>query len=67
MVTGESKRTLAELTARNGEIARLLERLRSKTLTDNARAKDAALQEEFDANQSIIIKLTNEIYRDAAK
>jgi hypothetical protein len=51
------KRTLSQLTGRNEGIGKLLERLRSGRQTDDARAKEAALQEEFDANQAIISKL----------
>ena len=55
------KRTLARLTSRNVEIARLLERLRSGRSTDDTRAKDAALRQEFDANEAIITRLTGEL------
>jgi hypothetical protein len=54
----ELKRTIAQLMSRNSQIATLIERLRSKHATDDTQAKDAALQEEFDANQAIISRLT---------
>jgi hypothetical protein len=61
----ESRRTLARLTARNIEIARLLERLRSGRSSDETRARDSALQREFDANEEIIKRLTQEMRQGA--
>ncbi len=55
------KRTLARLTSRNVEIARLLERLRSGRPTPDTSARDAALRQEFDANEAIITRLTGEL------
>ena len=57
----EVKRTLAQLTARNVAISRLLERLRSGRSTDETRSKEGALQKEFDSNEAIITRLTTEI------
>jgi len=57
-VSNESRRTLAQLTARNMEISRLLDAIRSKKMTDEARAREAALRQEFDANEAIIKRLT---------
>jgi hypothetical protein len=54
----ELMNTLARLSSRNSHIATLIERLRSKHVTDDNRGKGAALQEEFDANQAIIDRLT---------
>jgi hypothetical protein len=56
----ELKSTLARLSSRNSQIATLIERLRSGRITDDTRAKGAALQDEFDGNQAIINKLTTE-------
>jgi hypothetical protein len=61
----DARLTLARLTARNVEIARLLERLRAGRSSDETRARDSALQREFDANEEIIKRLTQEM-RDAA-
>jgi hypothetical protein len=57
----ESRRTLARLTTRNVEIARTLETLRSRRATDESRARDGALQQEFEANEAIINRLTREM------
>jgi hypothetical protein len=57
----ESRRTLARLTARNVEIARALETLRSKRATDESKARDGALQQEFEANEAIINGVTREM------
>lgn len=57
----ELKRTLARLTSRNVEIARLLERLQSGRSTDDTKARDAALRQEFDANEALITRLTGEL------
>ena len=61
----ESRRTLARLTARNVEIAELLERLRSGRPSDETRSRDSALQREFDANEEIIKRLTEEMRQGA--
>ena len=47
MPNDESRRTVAQLSARNVEIARLLERLGSGRSNDESRARDAALRKEF--------------------
>ncbi len=60
----ESRRTLARLTARNVEIARLLERLSSGRASDETRARDSALRQEFDANEAIIKRLTQEMRQE---
>jgi hypothetical protein len=57
----EPRRTLARLTARNVEIARALETLRSKRATDESQARDAALRHEFEANEGIINRLTRQM------
>jgi hypothetical protein len=57
----ESKRTLARLTKRNVEISRTLETLRSKRATDESRARDGALRQEFEANEAIINRITREM------
>jgi hypothetical protein len=49
------------LTARNVEIARALETLRLKRATDESKARDAALQQEFEANEAIINRVTREM------
>ncbi len=61
MANDDSRRTVAQLTARNVDIARLLERLGSGRSSDDARAKDAALRKEFDENEVIIKRLTQEM------
>ena len=61
----ESRRTLARLTARNVEIAKLLERLRSGRPSGETRARDSALQREFESNEEIIKRLTQDM-RDGA-
>ena len=57
----ESRRILTRLTARNVEIANLLQRLRSGRSSDETKARDSALQHEFDANEAIIRRLTEEM------
>ncbi len=61
MANDDSRRTVAQLTARNVDIARLLERLGSGRSSDDTRAKDAALRKEFDENEAIIKRLTQEM------
>ncbi len=61
MANDDSRRTVAQLTARNVDIARLLERLSSGRPSDDTRAKDAALRKEFDENEAIIKRLTQEM------
>ncbi len=61
MPNDDSRRTVAQLTARNVDIARLLERLGSGRSSDDTRAKDAALRKEFDENEAIIKRLTQEM------
>ncbi len=61
MANDDSRRTVAQLTARNVDIARLLERLGSGRSSDDTRAKDAALRKEFDENEVIIKRLTQEM------
>ncbi len=62
MPSEDSRRTVAQLTARNVEIARQLERLSSGRSSDETRARDAALRREFDANEAIIKRLTQELH-----
>lgn len=62
MPNDDSRRTVAQLTARNVEIARQLEKLGSGRSSDEARARDAALRKEFDSNEDIIKRLTQEMH-----
>ncbi len=56
----ELNRTLAQLTARNVQISQLIEALRGRRPTDESRAREAALQQEFEANEAIIKRMTGE-------
>ena len=62
MPNDESRRTVAQLSARNVEIARQLERLSSGRSNDETRARDAALRKEFDSNEATIKRLTQELH-----
>jgi hypothetical protein len=59
----EMRSTLNRLTQRNVEISELLDKIRSKKLTEESSARDKALQEEFDANQGIISELMMGLFR----
>ena len=60
----ESKRTLAWLTARNVEIARLLERLRSRSLDDDTLVKESAPLQELKSNEVMITRLADDLIRE---
>jgi len=59
----EMREQLKQLTKRNVEISELLDKIRSKKLTEESSARDKALQDEFDSNQSIISELMMGLFR----
>ncbi len=59
----EMRNNLDRLTQRNVEISELLDKIRSKKLTEESSSRDKALQEEFDANQRIISELMMGLFR----
>ena len=52
------------MTNRNIEISELLEKIRSQKTTPEAKARDDALQAEFDQNQALMSELMMQLFRN---
>ncbi len=52
------------MTKRNIEISELLEKIRSQKATPENKAKDDALQAEFDQNQTLMSELMMQLFRN---
>jgi len=52
------------MTNRNIEISELLEKIRSQKTTPESKARDDALQAEFDQNQTLMSELMMQLFRN---
>ncbi len=60
----EMRSDYERMTKRNIEISELLEKIRSQKVTPENKAKDDALQAEFDQNQTLMSELMMQLFRN---
>ena len=60
----EMRSDYERMTKRNIEISELLEKIRSQKSTPDSKARDAALQAEFDQNQALMSELMMQLFRN---
>ena len=60
----EMRSDYERMTNRNIQISELLEKIRSQKATPESRAREEALQAEFDQNQALMSELMMQLFRN---